>query len=389
MRFDPTADDPARAPLPFVDLKTPYRQRKTEIDGRIQTVLDHGQFIMGPEVAELESVLAAFCRVPHAVGVADGTTALMIAMMALDVGPGDEIITTPFTFIATGEMISILGATPVFVDIDPRTFNLDPALIEAAITPRTRAILPVSLYGQCADLDAINTIAARHGLAVIEDAAQSFGAENRGRRSGSLTTIACTSFFPSKPLGCYGDGGACFTADAALAERMRRIRVHGQAERYRHVAIGLNGRLDTIQAAVLLAKLPVFPDEVRARREAAARYTSLLSDAGLAGTDPDAGAVVAPFIGADDLSVYAQYTIRVAHRDAVAAHMKACGIPTAVHYPIPLHRQPVYEPAFGALRLPVAERAAAEVLSLPMHPYLTAQDQQRVVDALAAAVRRR
>ena len=268
--------------LPFVDLKSQYRQLKPAIDARIQQVLDHGQYIMGPEVAELERELAAFCGARHAIGVSDGTTALLIAMMALDIGAGDEVITTPFTFIATGEMISLLGAVPVFVDIDPRTCNLDPVLVEAAISARTRAIMPVSLYGQCADLDPINAIAARHGLPVIEDAAQSFGARYRDRHSCAVTTIACTSFFPSKPLGCYGDGGACFTADDALAARVGQIRVHGQAQRYRHTALGLNGRLDTIQAAVLLAKLPAFAAEIDARNAAAQRYHRLIADAGLA-----------------------------------------------------------------------------------------------------------
>ena len=255
--------------IEFHDLKTQYRKIHDRVHARMQTVLDHGQYIMGPEVAELESKLAAYVGTKHCIGVCDGTTAIMIAMMALDIKAGDEVITTPFTFIATGEMIALIGAKPVFVDIDPSTYNLDPARIEAAITNRTRAIMPVSLYGQCADLDPINAIAQRHGLAVIEDAAQSFGATYKGRRSCALSTIATTSFFPTKPLGCYGDGGACFTDDDGLAQRMRQIRVHGQSRRYYHPIIGLNGRLDTLQAAVLLAKLETLDEELQARKRIA------------------------------------------------------------------------------------------------------------------------
>ena len=359
--------------IQFIDLKAQYQHLKADIDARIHAVLDHGQYIMGPEVAELEASLASYVGVKHAVGVSDGTTALQIAMMALGIGPGDEVITSPFTFIATGEMIALVGAKPVFVDIDPISYNLDPAKIEAAITPRTRAIMPVSLYGQCADFAAINAIAEKHGLAVIEDGAQSFGASQRGRRSGGLSTIACTSFFPSKPLGCYGDGGACFTDDDALAKKMREIRVHGQDRRYHHPVIGLNGRLDTLQAAVLLAKLPSFPDEVEARARIGARYSRLLQDVARV-----------PVVGEGNTHVYAQYTIEVANREAVQASLKEAGVPTAVHYPIPLHLQP----AFAALGLgvgsfPVAEAAAARVMSLPMHPFLDEASQ----DAIVAAVR--
>ncbi|MFT4101208.1 MAG: DegT/DnrJ/EryC1/StrS family aminotransferase [Burkholderiaceae bacterium] len=369
--------------MDFIDLKTQYRRLKPAIDAGIQAVLDHGQYIMGPEVAELEQRLAAYVGVEHAVGISDGTTALQVAMMALDIGPGDEIITTPFTFIATGETIALLGAKPVFVDIDPVSFNLDPALIEAAITPRTRAILPVSLYGQCADLDAINAIAARHGLPVIEDGAQSFGATRRGRRSCGLSTIGTTSFFPSKPLGCYGDGGACFTDDDALAKRMREIRVHGQDRRYHHPVVGLNGRLDTIQAAVLLAKLPVFDDEVQARERIGAALSARIRER-------VGDAVAPPAIGPENTSVYAQYTVRLHEpldRAQVAERLKAAGIPTAVHYPIPLHRQPAMaRVAVVPAPLPVAERAAGEVISLPMHPYLDDTQLDRIADALAAAV---
>ena len=260
--------------MEFIDLKTQYQQLKGVIDERIARVLEHGRYIMGPEVAELEQRLAEYVGVEHCIGVANGSDALMIAMMALDIGRDDEVITSPFTFIATAEMIALLGAKPVFVDIDPRTYNLDPAKIEAAITPRTRAIMPVSLYGQCAAMDEINAIAKAHKLAVIEDAAQSFGATYKGRRSCGLSLIGSTSFFPSKPLGAYGDGGALFTTDAALAKRMREIRVHGQDRRYHHPLLGVNGRLDTLQAAILLAKFDSFPAEVAARERLGATYSA-------------------------------------------------------------------------------------------------------------------
>lgn len=361
--------------IDFHDLKTQYRGMRERVAARMQAVLDHGQYIMGPEVAELEGRLAAFCGVKHCIGVSDGTMALLVAMMALDLQPGDEVVTTPFTFIATGEMIALLRAKPVFVDIDPATWNLDPAAIEAAVTPRTRAIMPVSLYGQCADLDAINAVASRHGLAVIEDGAQSFGATYKGRRSCALSTIGTTSFFPTKPLGCYGDGGACFTDDDALAERMRRIRLHGQSRRYFHPIIGLNGRLDTLQAAVLLAKLETLDDELAARERIGKRYSERL-----------AGAVRTPEIRPHNRSVYAQYTIEVDDRAAVQEQLKAQGIPTAVHYPVPLNLQP----AFAGLGLPEgsfpkAEAAARRVMSLPMHPFLDDATQDRIVAAVRAA----
>jgi UDP-2-acetamido-2-deoxy-ribo-hexuluronate aminotransferase len=298
-------------------------------------------------------------------------------MMALGIGYGDEVITTPFTFIATGEMIALLGAKPVFVDIDPHTYNLDPALIESAITSRTRAIMPVSLYGQCAEFDAIDAIAVRHGLPVVEDACQSLGATyKQGRQSCSLSTIGCTSFFPSKPLGGYGDGGACFTDDDALATRMRQIRVHGQDRRYHHPLVGVNGRLDTLQAAILLAKLDVLPDELEARDRIGARYTRLLR-----------GHVGVPHVEPYNTSVYAQYTVEVENRERVQAKLKERGVPTAVHYPVPLNLQP----AFSWLNQPtgrflVAERAACRVMSLPMHPYLDEGDQDFVVKALLEAL---
>ena len=362
--------------MEFIDLKSQYAALKAAIDGRMHAVLDHGQYIMGPEVAELEERLAAFVGVKHCISASSGTDALILALMALDIGAGDEVITTPFSFIATAEAIALLGAKPVFVDIDPRTYNIDPALIEAAITPRTKAIMPVSLFGQCADFNAINAIAAKHGLPVIEDGAQSFGATYKGRRSCGLSTIGSTSFFPSKPLGCYGDGGALFTDDDALAQAMREIRVHGQDRRYHHPRIGLNARMDTIQAAVLLAKLEAFPAEVEARARIGARYSELLL-----------GVVKTPTIEAHQTSVYAQYTVEVDNRDSVQARLKQHGIPTAVHYPMPLHLQPAFAHLdLGSGSYPVAERAASRVLSLPMHPYLGEQDIQVIAEALKASL---
>ncbi|WP_353252111.1 DegT/DnrJ/EryC1/StrS family aminotransferase [Salinisphaera sp. PC39] len=358
--------------MQFIDLQSQYHRIKDDVDRRIHAVLDHGQYVMGPEIDELEKRLADYAGIEHCVALSSGTDALLVAMMALDIGPGDEVITTPFTFIATGEMIMLLGATPVFADIDPRTYNLDPASAEAAITARTKAIVPVSLYGQCADMDAFNAVGERHGVPVIEDAAQSFGATYQGRRSCGLSRLSATSFFPAKPLGCYGDGGAAFTDDADLALRMRELRNHGQDRRYHHPRIGINGRLDTMQAAVLLAKLDIFDDEVAARGRLGARYTELLGDA-----------VRTPYLAEGNTSVYAQYTVEVDDRDGVRASLEAAGVPTAVHYPVPLNRQP-------ALRVdadvPVAEAAAGRVMSLPMHPYLSEDDQDRVVAALRAAV---
>ena len=362
--------------MQFIDLKAQYRRIEDDVNQRIRAVLEHGQYILGPEVTELEQKLAAYTGAKHCIGVSDGTTALQIALMALGVGPGDEVITTPFTFIATGEMIAIVGATPVFVDIDPLTYNIDPAKIEAAITPRTKAIMPVSLYGQCADVDAINAIAARHGLPVIEDAAQSFGATDKGRRSCGVTTIACTSFFPSKPLGGYGDGGACFTSDDALAKAMKEIHVHGQDRRYHHPRLGLNGRLDTLQAAVLLAKLAVFDGEVEARARIGARYSELLRDVARV-----------PHIVAGNTSVYAQYTIEVDNREAFCAALQAAGVPTAVHYPVPLHLQPVFAGlGKGVGSFPLAEAAANRVVSLPMFPDMGAAQQDEVVAAVRQAL---
>ncbi|MDF1645499.1 MAG: DegT/DnrJ/EryC1/StrS family aminotransferase [Legionellaceae bacterium] len=358
--------------MQFIDLKAQKARIETGLKTRIDKVLEHGAYIMGPEVRELEALLADFTGVSHAIGVSSGTDALLIALMAIGVGAGDEVITAPFSFFATAEVIALLGAKPVFVDIDRSTYNIDASLIEAAITDKTKAIMPVSMYGQCADYEAINAIAARHALPVIEDGAQSFGALHRGVHSCGLTTIGCTSFFPSKPLGAYGDGGACFTNDEALAERMRSIRVHGQAKRYEHTRLGINGRLDTIQAAILLEKLALFPDEIEQRQAVAARYTAGLSH--IAQT---------PMIEAHNTSVFAQYTIEVSDRKSVQAGLQALDIPTAVHYPLALHEQPVFKQFYAEPQtFSNAENAACRVLSLPMHPYLTEVDQNKVIDAL-------
>ena len=362
--------------ISFVDLKAQYAALKPDIDRRIQAVLDHGQFIMGPEVGELEARLAGFSGARHCVTVASGTEALLIALMALGVKPGDEVVTSAFTFAATAEAIALVGARPVFVDIEPDTCNLDPRAVASAIGERTRAIMPVSLYGQPCDMDEINAVAATHGLAVIEDAAQSFGAVYRGRRSCHLSTIGCTSFFPSKPLGCYGDGGALFTDDDAIAQAAREIRVHGQSERYVHTRIGVGGRMDTIQCAVVLGKLQRFEWELAQRAAIGARYDALLDAAGIARVA----------VRADRTSVFAQYTVFVDERERVQRELKAAGVPTAVHYPRPLHRQPAYLAA-DPPALPVSEAASSRVLSLPMHADLDPALQARIVAALAAATR--
>jgi UDP-2-acetamido-2-deoxy-ribo-hexuluronate aminotransferase len=362
--------------MEFIDLHAQQARIKSGIDAAIQRVLAHGQYILGPEVAELEDKLASYTGAKHCISCANGTDALQIAQMALGIGPGDEVITPGFTYIATAETVALLGGKPVYVDVQPHTYNLDPTLLEAAITARTRAIIPVSLYGQCADYDAINAVAARHGVAVIEDAAQSFGATYKGRKSCNVTTIACTSFFPSKPLGCYGDGGAIFTNDDTLAGVMRQIARHGQDRRYHHVRVGVNSRLDTLQAAILLPKLAVLDEELELRQHVADTYTRALRESGVLAT---------PSVQTHCHSAWAQYTIRVRNRDQVQERLKAAGIPTAVHYPIPLNRQPAV--ADPAATLPVGDAAAAEVLSLPMGPYMSADEQMRVVEALAAALR--
>ncbi len=357
--------------IEFIDLKTQQARIKDKIDAGIQRVLAHGQYILGPEVAELEEKLAAFVGAKYCITCANGTDALQIAQMALGIGPGDEVITPGFTYIATAETVALLGAKPVYVDIDPRTYNLDPQLLEAAITPRTKAIIPVSLYGQCADFDAINAIAKKHGIPVIEDAAQSFGATYKGKRSCNLTTIACASFFPSKPLGCYGDGGAIFTNDDGLAKVIRQIARHGQDRRYHHVRVGINSRLDTLQAAILLPKLEIFAEEIELRNQVARNYTKLLNESNTTST---------PFIEPHNISAWAQYTIRVNDRDQVQQQLKEAGISTAVHYPIPLNKQPAVADANACL--PVGDEVAEQVMSLPIHPYLQRADQEQVAAAL-------
>lgn len=358
--------------IEFIDLGKQYSILEDEIQKRINSVLQHRKFILGPEVKELEEKLAAFVSMKHCIAMASGTDALLAALMALDIQRDDEVITSPFSFISTAETIALIGAKPVFVDIDEKTYNMDPTKIVAAISKKTKAILPVSLYGQCADFDAINEIAGKFHLPVIEDGAQSFGAAYTGKKSCSLTTIGCTSFFPSKPLGCYGDGGAAFTNHDDLAKKMRQIRVHGQDGRYNHPLIGFNGRMDTLQAAILLVKLGLFPEEIILRQKVGKRYTKRLKHH-----------VLTPMIGTHSTSVYAQYTIQVEDRDRLREMLESRGIPTAIHYPLPLHRQE----AFSYLKkkegsFPVSELAAKRVLSLPMHPYLDEATQDKVIETI-------
>jgi len=362
--------------IEFIDLKTQYARHKSEIDRRIQRVLDHGQYIMGAEVQELEAALAAYTGAKHCITVSSGTEALLMSLMALGIKPGDEIITTAFTFVATAEVIVLLGAVPVFVDIEPDTCNIDARLIEAAITGKTRAIMPVSLYGQVADMDEINAVAARHGLAVIEDAAQSFGAEYKGRKSCHLSTIGCTSFFPSKPLGCYGDGGAIFCDDDALAQACREIRVHGQSRRYHHTRIGVGGRMDTLQCAVVLAKLDWLDWEIEQRIAIGQRYLDLL--AGHQNSD------IQPLtLRPDRTCVWAQFTLQTDARGEVLERLKQASIPFAIHYPEPLHLQPAYQHMYRITdTLTHTESAAKRVFSLPMHPYLELSGQEQIITAL-------
>jgi len=363
--------------IPFIDLKSQYRALQTSIDARIHKVLDHGQYIMGPEVRELEERLEAFTGSRYCITVSSGTEALLISLMALDIKPGDEIITTPFSFVATAEVIVLLGAVPVFVDIEPDTCNINPDLIEAAITSKTKAIIPVGLYGQPADMDEINAVAARHGnIPVIEDAAQSFGAEYKGRKSCNLSTIGCTSFFPSKPLGCYGDGGAIFTNDDEFAKVMRELRVHGQEHRYVHTRVGVGGRMDTIQCAVVLAKLERFDWEIEQRLLIGKRYNELIDNAGLKRVQQRQ----------DRTSVFAQYTILLEQRENVQKRLSDLGIPTAVHYPIPLNEQPAYKHLCCPDCTPVARAVSKLVMSLPMGSELSVPVQQSVIEGLQQSV---
>jgi len=365
--------------IPFIDLQRQYREHQDSIDAQVRDVLESSQYILGRKVQEIEEKLADLVGVRHAVGVGSGTDALQLALMAIGLEPGDEVITTPFTFVATVEVIALLGGVPVFADIEPDTYNIDPEQIEARVGPRTRAIMPVDLFGQCADYDRVGEIARRRSLAVIEDAAQAFGARQNGRAACSFGDIGCTSFYPAKPLGCYGDGGMIFTNDDGAAEAFRSLRVHGEgAQRYEHVRIGLCARLDAIQAAVLLGKLPAFPREIQTRREVADRYSEMLRDV-----------AVTPTVRPSNVSAWAQYCIRVKDREAVLSHLREVGVPTAVFYPIPMHLQKAFAYLGGKKGdCPVAEAVSRDIMALPMHPYLEAETQQLIVSHVREAVGR-
>ena len=363
--------------MQFIDLKTQYKHIKTDVLKEINEVLESGQYIMGDKVEQLEHVLADYVQVKHCITVADGTKALLITLMALGIKADDEIIVPSFTFIATCSMALLLGAKPVFVDIDAQTYNLNPQLIEAAITPKTKAIIAVSLFGQNADYSAIRKIADKYKITLIEDAAQSFGAMTENKRACSLATISCTSFFPSKPLGCYGDGGACFTNDDELNEKMRWIRIHGQQHKYQYNILGVNGRLDTIQAGVLLAKMRIFEQEVIARNMIGQRYTDLLHDINC----------ITPVIAPKNSHIYAQYSILVKNRDAFVLSMLEQGVPTAIHYPLPLHRQPPLQHLHNKqVPLDVSDYVAQNIVSLPMHPYLDELTQDKIVAAVQQSI---
>ncbi len=359
----------------FIDLKEQYERYRAEINEEIQKVLESAQFIMGPAVGELEGALAAHTGVQHAIGCSSGTDALVLGLMALGIKPGDEVIVPDFTFFATAEVVSFLGAKPVFVDVERDTYNIDAAQIERHLTPRTRGIIPVSLFGQCADLDDINVLAGKRGLWVFEDAAQSYGATDKGRRSGSICRLAATSFFPAKPLGCYGDGGALFTNDAAIAHEVRELLNHGQSARYKHTRIGMNGRLDTLQAAVLKVKLRHFDQEMQAKRKIADGYAVRLK-----------GSVELPVIRPGRVSVWAQFTVRSPHRDPIIEHLKGKGIPAAIHYPIPLHSQEVFAPLATGEQFPASSELSQTVFSLPMHPFMTEKDLDQICGSVAEAV---
>jgi len=382
--------------MQFIDLKAQQKRIHARLMENISTVLTHGQYILGPEIKELEKRLGDYTGVRHAVSCASGTDALLMALMAYGVGPGDAVFTTPFTFVATAEVISLLGATPVFVDIESDTFNMDPGCLEQAITAlkesdpelyplpggymtlTAKGVIPVDLFGQCADYGRINTIAKEHGLFVIEDAAQSFGAEYDGAKACSLAHVAATSFFPAKPLGCYGDGGMVFTDDDELAVRLDSIRVHGKgSDKYDNIRIGINGRCDTLQAAVLLAKFEIFPEEISLRQEAALRYDTLLGSI---------GGLACPVVRPGNLSAWAQYSVLCTKRDLVLDALKEAKIPTAVYYPKPLHVQGAYAYlGYAADDFPVSMQSASEIFSLPMHPYLAEQDQAMIADVIRKA----
>lgn len=368
--------------IPFIDLKSQYKALKPQIDSRIQAVLDHGAYVNGPEVVELEKKLAEYTGAPYALSCASGTDALLIPMMALGIGPGDEVITTAFSFIATAETIVLAGATPVYVDIDPRTFNIDPAKIEAAITPKTKAILPVSLYGQVADMDEINAIAKKHNLYVLEDSAQSFGAVYKGNKSCNLSVIGGTSFFPAKPLGCYGDGGAIFTNDAKLLTAMKEIREHGSEVRYHHTRLGVNGRLDTLQCAILLAKLERYPWEVEQRNRVALRYSESFSSVKNEGFS-------FPYVHSHNTSVWAQYTLTILDRADFQKKLQEKGVPTSIHYPRIMPEQPWYAKHGGRTHgsLEKSKWAADHVISLPMFPDMDDKTQDYIIETVLTALK--
>lgn len=364
--------------VPFIDLKPQYQALKQQIDAKIMKVLEHGQFILGPEVKECEKALADYVGVKHALSVSSGTDALMMALMALDLKPGDEVITTPFTFVATAEVPVLMGVNPVFVDIELDTYNMDLSQIEKKITKKTKAIMPVSLYGQMPDMNALMQIAEKHKLWIVEDAAQSFGAEFEGKKSCGFRHIGCTSFFPAKPLGCFGDGGAVFTDNDEFAKALEEIRTHGQSARYHHTRVGINGRLDTIQCAVLTEKLKRFPWEVEQRNKWANRYFEKLKH-----LEPK---LKLPKVMPNRLSAWAQYTVFVEDRAAFAKHLQDQGVPTSVHYPTPVHQQPAYK-QWANGPMPNSEKAAAHVISLPMYPDMTDAIQDRVVSAILSFYR--
>ncbi|MCH2533562.1 MAG: DegT/DnrJ/EryC1/StrS family aminotransferase [Bdellovibrionales bacterium] len=361
--------------IPFIDLKAQYNDLKTDINQQIQNVLEHGQFILGPEVKELESQMSSYLGVKHSLTCASGTDALLMALMALDIKPGDEVITPNFSFFATAEVVAFLGATPVFVDVDKDTYNISVESIEKALSPKTKAIIPVSLYGQMPDMDAIMTLADHHDLYVIEDAAQSFGAGYLGRKSGSIAHISCTSFFPAKPLGCYGDGGAVFTNSDELKEKLEIIRNHGQTQRYHHEMIGINGRLDTMQCAILLTKLAKYDWEVEERQKVANKYNEAFEEL-------KSHELITPVVKEGRKSVWAQYTLAFSNRDAIIKHLNDKQIPTSVHYPKPLSEQPALSGKYRSENTPNSFWAAESVFSLPMHPYMKEDDQQQVIEAV-------
>jgi UDP-2-acetamido-2-deoxy-ribo-hexuluronate aminotransferase len=379
-----TNNDNSLKNIHFIDLSTQQAAIRPELEQRIEQVLRHGQYILGTEVQELEAALSNYTQAKHCITVSSGTDALLLSFMALGIGNSDEVITTPFTFIATVETIALLGARPIFIDVEVNTCNLDPELIEAKITKRTKAIVPVSLYGQPANMDAINAVANKYNLPVIEDAAQSFGAEYHGRKSCNLSTIGCTSFFPSKPLGCYGDGGAIFTNDDKIAQTCRALRIHGQTQRYRHTSIGVCARMDSLQCAIILAKLPRFTWELQHRQIVAQRYHQAFTQYLHSTASPLLQLL--PYPTTDCTSVFAQYTVLVKNRDKVQTKLHQANIPTAIHYPLPVTEQPAYLAFADTATVPIAKKLSQQVLSLPMGPDLTTTDQTRIINYVLASL---